>query len=45
MFYSVITPMINPFIYSLRNKDVKGAFKKVFRRWSSQRETLYINIK
>lgn len=32
VFYSVITSMLNPFIYSLRNKDVKEAFKKVFRR-------------
>ncbi|KAM6158482.1 olfactory receptor 2D3-like [Rhynchocyon petersi] len=28
VFYSAITPMMNPFIYSLRNKDVKEAFKK-----------------
>ncbi|XP_063289470.1 olfactory receptor 1L4-like [Pelobates fuscus] len=27
--YSVITPMLNPFIYSLRNKEVKTAAKKV----------------
>ncbi|XP_018427073.1 PREDICTED: olfactory receptor 1L4-like [Nanorana parkeri] len=27
--YSVITPMFNPFIYSLRNKEVKGAVKRV----------------
>ncbi|XP_068103873.1 olfactory receptor 1L6-like [Hyperolius riggenbachi] len=26
--YSVITPMLNPFIYSLRNKEVKEAAKK-----------------
>ncbi|XP_007527865.1 olfactory receptor 2D3-like [Erinaceus europaeus] len=32
VFYSVITSMLNPFIYSLRNKDVKEAFKKVFGR-------------
>ncbi|XP_003919836.1 olfactory receptor 2D3-like [Saimiri boliviensis] len=30
VFYSVITSMMNPFIYSLRNKDVKEAFRKVF---------------
>ncbi|XP_004863475.1 olfactory receptor 2D3-like [Heterocephalus glaber] len=32
VFYSVITSMMNPFIYSLRNKDVKEAFRKVLRR-------------
>ncbi|KAM5317646.1 olfactory receptor 5J3-like [Glossophaga mutica] len=28
VFYSVIIPMLNPLIYSLRNKDVKSAFKR-----------------
>ncbi|XP_016080516.1 PREDICTED: olfactory receptor 13C9 [Miniopterus natalensis] len=32
MFYGVITPMMNPLIYSLRNKDVKGAVKHLLRR-------------
>lgn len=32
VFHSVITSMMNPFIYSLRNKDVKEAFRKVFGR-------------
>ncbi|XP_054859155.1 olfactory receptor 1B1-like [Eublepharis macularius] len=27
VMYSVITPVSNPYIYSLRNKDVKGALK------------------
>ncbi|XP_078518738.1 olfactory receptor 1f45-like [Lissotriton helveticus] len=27
--YTVITPMINPFIYSLRNKDLKAALRRV----------------
>ncbi|XP_010586093.1 olfactory receptor 13C4 [Loxodonta africana] len=27
MFYGVVTPMLNPIIYSLRNKDVKAAVK------------------
>ncbi|XP_034276318.1 olfactory receptor 9G4-like [Pantherophis guttatus] len=33
LFYTVINPLVNPFIYSLRNKDVKAAFKKVWGRF------------
>ncbi|XP_074141158.1 olfactory receptor 2AG1-like [Sminthopsis crassicaudata] len=29
VFYTVITPALNPLIYSLRNKDVLGALKKL----------------
>ncbi|XP_066483423.1 olfactory receptor 13H1-like [Tiliqua scincoides] len=32
IFYGTITPMLNPLIYSLRNKDVKQAFWKVTGR-------------
>ena len=28
VMYTVVTPMLNPFIYSLRNKDIKGALKR-----------------
>ncbi|XP_063785642.1 olfactory receptor 11L1-like [Pseudophryne corroboree] len=28
LLYTVVTPLLNPFIYSLRNKDFKGAFEK-----------------
>ncbi|XP_074141172.1 olfactory receptor 11H4-like [Sminthopsis crassicaudata] len=31
LFYSVVTPFLNPLIYSLRNKEMKAAFKKVLR--------------
>ena len=30
MMYTVVTPMLNPFIYSLRNRDMKGALGRVF---------------
>lgn len=30
--YSVLTPMLNPVIYSLKNKEVKVAVKKLFRK-------------
>uniref|UniRef100_G1Q8F4 Olfactory receptor n=1 Tax=Myotis lucifugus TaxID=59463 RepID=G1Q8F4_MYOLU len=29
-FYTIVIPMLNPIIYSLRNKDVKEAMKRVF---------------
>ncbi|XP_004747634.2 olfactory receptor 13C7-like [Mustela putorius furo] len=32
LFYGVVTPMLNPIIYSLRNKDVKAAVKNLVLR-------------
>ncbi|XP_068921483.1 olfactory receptor 13C9-like [Petaurus breviceps papuanus] len=32
LFYSVVTPMLNPIIYSLRNKEVNAAVKHVLKR-------------
>ncbi|XP_054859795.1 olfactory receptor 13H1-like [Eublepharis macularius] len=36
LMYGVLTPMLNPLIYSLRNRDVKGAFWRVFGRKMSE---------
>ncbi|XP_065783212.1 olfactory receptor 1L6-like [Muntiacus reevesi] len=32
VIYTVVIPMLNPFIYSLRNKDMKQAMKKLMRK-------------
>ena len=29
VIYTVVTPMLNPFIYSLRNKDIEKALKRI----------------
>uniref|UniRef100_A0A8C7AIG5 G-protein coupled receptors family 1 profile domain-containing protein n=1 Tax=Neovison vison TaxID=452646 RepID=A0A8C7AIG5_NEOVI len=29
VMYTVVTPMLNPFIYSLRNRDIKKALKRI----------------
>jgi olfactory receptor len=32
VFYTIIVPMLNPLIYSLRNKDVNHTVKKLLKR-------------
>ncbi|KAF7486516.1 hypothetical protein GHT09_001521 [Marmota monax] len=32
VLYTLVTPMLNPFIYSLRNRDMKGALRNIIRR-------------
>ncbi|XP_068942819.1 olfactory receptor 7C1-like [Petaurus breviceps papuanus] len=32
VMYAVVTPMLNPFIYSLRNKDIKDALRRFISR-------------
>ncbi|XP_036278730.1 olfactory receptor-like protein OLF4 [Pipistrellus kuhlii] len=37
VMYTVVTPMLNPFIYSLRNKDIKQALKTFFVKETTSR--------
>ncbi|XP_057632189.1 olfactory receptor 1361-like [Chionomys nivalis] len=32
VIFTVVTPLVNPFIYSLRNRDIKGALRKIMLR-------------
>ncbi|XP_059032398.1 olfactory receptor 2W1-like [Mustela lutreola] len=38
LFYAIITPSLNPLIYTLRNKDVKSAVKRILHveKWSAK---------
>lgn len=38
VFCTVLTPMLNPLIYSLRNKDVVGAFQKILRKHPTSKQ-------
>ncbi|XP_026579214.1 olfactory receptor 11L1-like [Pseudonaja textilis] len=34
VFYTILTPLINPFVYSLRNKDIKQVLRKAINHFS-----------
>ncbi|XP_062043094.1 olfactory receptor 2W1-like [Lepus europaeus] len=40
LFYTIVTPSLNPLIYTLRNKDVKNAVKRILRIGKSSTKTL-----
>ncbi|XP_069089351.1 olfactory receptor 5V1-like [Pleurodeles waltl] len=35
VIYTVITPLVNPLIYTLRNQEIRGALKNALRTWTT----------
>ncbi|ERE67307.1 olfactory receptor 2T4-like protein [Cricetulus griseus] len=44
VFYTILTPMLNPLIYSLRNKNVTEALKKLLSTGRSLLGTINFNV-
>ncbi|XP_045660168.1 olfactory receptor-like protein OLF4 [Ursus americanus] len=44
VMYTVVTPMLNPFIYSLRNRDIKRALMR-FYRMAALKGTIILGLK
>ena len=45
VMYTVVTPMLNPFIYSLRNKDIKRALKRFFGMETFKKRPFSLGLK
>ncbi|XP_066113884.1 olfactory receptor-like protein OLF3 [Saccopteryx bilineata] len=43
LFYAVVTPMLNPLIYSLRNKEMKAALSRVLRSSQSKQWSMTLS--
>ncbi|XP_054850223.1 olfactory receptor 2D2-like [Eublepharis macularius] len=39
VFYIVVTPLLNPIIYTLRNKNIHGALSRMLQRWGFNKKT------
>ncbi|KAF7483934.1 hypothetical protein GHT09_004605 [Marmota monax] len=44
VMYTMVTPMLNPFIYSLRNRDIKVALGRFLSKMVSHRERVHAHL-
>ena len=44
VMYTVVTPMLNPFIYSLRNRDMKGTLGRLLSRAPSLSDGIIVGL-
>ena len=42
--YTVVTPMLNTFIYSLRNRDMKGTLARLLSRAPSLNDGIVVGL-